>query len=73
MNKQNRFIDREYFDSCQRGGIEGEKGKWINKYKSTVTESHGDIKYSIENKVNNIITTVYGVRWVLEFWGVVTS
>ena len=28
--------------------------------------SHGDIKYSIGNIVNNIAISIYSARWVLE-------
>ena len=28
--------------------------------------SHGDVKYSIGNAVNNTVTTMYGATWVLE-------
>ena len=43
------------------GGL-GEKGEGIKKYKLTVTNSQEDVKYSMENIVNNIVITTYGVR-----------
>ena len=39
----------------------GAKGKGIRKYRV--------IMYSIGNVVNNIVITVYGVRWVLGLSG----
>lgn len=42
------------------GGL-GEKHKRIKKYKLAGKNSHGVVKYSIENIVDNIIT-IYGVR-----------
>ena len=32
---------------------------WLLQYR------HGDVNYSIGSIVNNIIITVYGVRWIL--------
>ena len=26
--------------------------------------SHGDVKYSVGNVVNNVLITMYGARWV---------
>ena len=31
--------------------------------------NHEGVKYSIGNIVNNIVTTVYGARWILEIYG----
>ena len=31
--------------------------------------SHGDVQYSIGNIVNNILITMYGVRWIWNLWG----
>ena len=42
----------------------GENEEGIKKYKLIVTKSHGDVKDSIGVMVNNIIITMYGVRWV---------
>ena len=28
--------------------------------------SPGDVKYSVRNRVNNIVITLYGVRWVAD-------
>ena len=49
------------------GGL-GEKTEGIKKYKLAVT-SHGDVKHSIGNIVNNIIITTYRVRWVQDLLG----
>ena len=45
----------------------GEKGEEIKKYELVLPEQSWDIKYSIENIVNNNIITVYGARWVLDY------
>ena len=42
----------------------GKKDEGIEKYKFVVTIYHGDVKYSIGNKVSNIVVTMCGVRWV---------
>ena len=42
----------------------GKKGEGIKKYKLVVTEYHEDVKSSLGNIVNNIVITMYGVRWV---------
>ena len=34
--------------------------------KKLFLNSHGDVKFSIGNIVNNIVITMYGARWVLE-------
>ena len=44
------------------GGEMGEKAEGSNKLQN----SHGDVKYSIENIVNNIAITMYGAGWALE-------
>ena len=54
--------------------VEGLEGwvKMITGLRSTnwsLQNSHGDVKYSIGNIVNNIVITVYGVRWVLDLLG----
>ena len=69
MNKQNRkrIIDREHFDGCQMGVGFGGWVKNVNGLRSTnwlLQNSHGNVKYSIGNIVNNIIINIYGVRWV---------
>ena len=43
--------------------------KGIKKYKLPVIKSHRDAKYSIENIVDNIVMTMYGVRWVPDSLG----
>ena len=40
----------------------GEKGEGINNYK--LQNSHGDVKYRLGSRVNNILITMYGVRRV---------
>ena len=71
MNKQNRnkLIDTENNwwlpDEWGVGGV-GEKVEAINKYKLVLQNSHGDVEYNIENIVNNIVTIIYDVRWVLD-------
>lgn len=30
--------------------------------------SRGDVKYRTENVVDSIVITIYGARWVLDFW-----
>ena len=69
-NKQNRnrLIDTKNNLRVARweGGEElSEKGKGVKKLQN----SHGDVKYSIRNIVNNIIITVYHARQVLELSG----
>ena len=59
------------FNGCQRGGA---LGRWVKKLKvlrSTnwlLQNSHGGVKYSIGNTVNNYLITMHGVRWVLDSW-----
>ena len=47
------------------GGIDG-KGGGVKKCNTNwlLRNSHGDVKYSIRNIVNNILITVCDVRWV---------
>ena len=52
---------------------EGQLGGWVKKMKGLRSTNwylqfNEDVKYSTGNIVKNIIT-VYGVRWVLGFWG----
>ena len=47
----------------------GESGEGIEKYRLVVTEWSWGLKYSIGNIVNNIVITIYGVRWVLDLLG----
>lgn len=60
-------INREQADGCERKGRRewAEKGKGI-KHKLPLI-SHGDIMYSIGDRVNNIILPVYGDRWFARF------
>ena len=61
---------REQSDGCQMGegwGI-SENNEGI-KYKQEVKNSHGNVKYSIGNTVNDVVITLYGARWVLELSG----
>ena len=45
---------------------------WVKKvkgFRSTnwyLQNSHGDVKYSLGNMVNNIVITMYGATWLLE-------
>ena len=45
---------------------------WVRKVKGLrstgwhLQSSHGDVKYSIGNIINNIVITMYGARWLLE-------
>ena len=32
-------------------------------------DGHGDVRYSLENIVKNIVIAVYGVRWVRDLSG----
>ena len=75
MMKQNsnRLINtREHLDSCQmRGGW----GEWVGKVMGLrrrnwlLQNSHGDVKCSMRNIVNDIQITIYGVRQVLDILG----
>ena len=42
----------------------GEKGEGIKMHKLPNIKSHGDVKYSIGYTVNDIVITMYGIRWV---------
>ena len=44
-------------------GEMGKKGKALRNSNWLLQNSHGDVKYSIENIVNNSLITMYGVRW----------
>ena len=58
---------RDHFDGCQMGR---KLGGWLKRVKGMgstnwlLQNSHGDVKYSIGNIVNNILIIMYGVRWV---------
>ena len=45
------------------------KGKACRNTNWQLQNSHGDVKYSIENIVNNIVITVCGARGVLDLSG----
>ena len=53
------------------GGME----RWVKKVKGLrrtnwlLQNRHGYIKYSIGNIVNNILITMYGVRWLQDLLG----
>ena len=55
---------RKHFDGCQMGGCwqDSEKGEGIKTYDWWLQNSHGKVKYSIENIVNNILISMYGVK-----------
>ena len=63
---------RAQIDDCQRGGG---LGNWVKKVKGLRTtnwqpqNSHGDVKYTLGNIVNNITITMYCARWVLKILG----
>ena len=42
------------------------KVKGLRSTEWQLQNSHGDVKYSIEKRVNNIVTTMYGARWILD-------
>ena len=46
----------------------GKKGERTKEYKSAVTKQSHDVKYSIGNRVN-VVITMYGVRCVLDLPG----
>ena len=67
----NRLIDTENILRGARweGGWEvGEKVKGLRSISWLLQNSHGDVKYSIGNIVNNAIVT-YDVRWVGDLSG----
>ena len=45
------------------------KGDGIKRYKWHLGNSHGDVKYSVEDIVSNFVITIYGVKWVLDLLG----
>ena len=45
------------------------KAKGFTSTNWQLQNSHGDVKYSIGNIVNIIVTTVCGARWALEILG----
>ena len=55
-------------DGRGAGGISG-KDEEIKKYKWKLQNSQRDVKYSIGNIVNNILITMYGVRWIQDLLG----
>ena len=42
--------------------------KWLRST-TWLQSNHRDVEYSIGNRVNNTVTTMYGVRWVQGLWG----
>ena len=63
---------REQTDGYQRGGGLRDWVKQAKKLRSTnwqLQNSHGDVKYSIENIAKNIVISMYGTRWVLKISG----
>lgn len=63
----------EQTDGWRRGG---ELGSWAEKVKGLEAQigsyrvSCGNVKFSTGNRVNDIVMTVYGARWVLDVLGV---
>ena len=58
---------REQTGGCQMGGMREDWMKKVKRLRSTkwqLQNSHGDVKYSVENTVINVVITVYGARWV---------
>ena len=53
------------------GGVGGlvEKVKGLRSTNWQLQNSHEDVKYSIGDRVNSIVITMYGVKWVLVLWG----
>lgn len=45
------------------------KVKGLNSTNWKLQNSHGDIKHSLGNTVNNTVITISGARWVLELLG----
>ena len=72
MNGQNR---NRLTDTGNRLMVARAEGGWgVKTVKGLSTSgwlqnSHGDVKYSTGNTVNNIVITMYGVRWVLDLLG----
>ena len=69
--KQNHRY-KEHFYGFWIGGGCGGIGEGMRVLRSTnqqLQNSHGDVKYSIGNTVNNILITMYGVRWVQDLSG----
>ena len=64
-HKSHRY--RERFDGCQTGGGFGgyEKVKGLISTNLLLQNNHRGVKYSIGNTVNNVVTTMYGAKWVL--------
>ena len=54
---------------------EGDLGGWVKTVKGLrgtnwkLQNSHGDVRYSIGNIVNNIVIATYGIRWALDLLG----
>ena len=75
MNKQNRNrltrTENKETDSCQVGGSLEDCVKQMKSLRSTnwqLQNSHGGVKYSTGDTVNNNVT-IYGARWVLDLLG----
>ena len=73
INKQNknRLIDTVNRLMVPEGrglGRLGAKGEGIERYRQ-LQNSHGDVKYSIGNIINNVVITMYDAQWVLEISG----
>ena len=63
---------REHFEGylIQGGlGVSAKRGKEIKKYILVVRNCYGDRKYSIRDVANNIVTTMYSIRGVLDLLG----
>ena len=43
--------------------------KDLRRTECLLQNSHGDVKYSVGDVVDNIVITMYGARWVLKISG----
>lgn len=63
---ENQLIDRENKQGCQTGG----SGSWVKREKGLRStdwqsqNSHVDVKYSLGNRVDDVVITASGARWV---------
>ena len=63
---------RKQSNGCQGGGELRGPGEKVKGFRSTdwqLQNSHRYVKYNIGIRVNNIVISVYGARWVPEIPG----